>query len=239
MNDNPITEDWKNIADPALREKAKQKECKKAFYQANKAEVLIRSKAYYKANKDKISIKAKIYREKNQEKILIKKKVYYEANKHISKNQMKIYREKNRKKLLASKIAYANANRHIRKAWLDSNKDKINEYNSNRYKTNIQHKLSKLLRSRLWDALQGDLKSGSAVKDLGCSIEELKICLESKFQEGMSWDNWTSDGWHIDHIKPLASFDLTDRNQLIQACHYTNLQPLWAKDNFSKGDKIT
>ena len=61
--------------------------------------------------------------------------------------------------------------------------------------------------------------------------------LESKFQSGMTWDNWALDGWHIDHIKPLASFDLTDRNQLLEACNYTNLQPLWAKDNLSKGAK--
>jgi len=54
----------------------------------------------------------------------------------------------------------------------------------------------------------------------------------------MTWDNWTLDGWHIDHIKPLASFDLTDRKQLLEACHYTNLQPLWAKDNLTKNDKI-
>jgi len=62
--------------------------------------------------------------------------------------------------------------------------------------------------------------------------------LESKFQPDMNWDNWASDGWHIDHIKPLASFDLTDREQLLIACHYTNLQPLWAKDNIAKSDKI-
>jgi hypothetical protein len=87
-------------------------------------------------------------------------------------------------------------------------------------------------------AIKNNQKIGSAVKDLGCSIEELKIYLESKFQEGMSWDNWSLKGWHIDHIKPLASFDLTDRNQLIQAYYYTNLQPLWAKDNMAKSDKI-
>ena len=66
MDNNSIQEDWKNIADPVLREKAKRKECQKASYQANKAEAIIRSKAYYKANKDKISIRRKIYREKNQ-----------------------------------------------------------------------------------------------------------------------------------------------------------------------------
>jgi len=93
------------------------------------------------------------------------------------------------------------------------------------------------LRSRLYKALQGNFKNGSAVTDLGCSIDELKMHLESKFQYGMNWDNWSFEGWHIDHIVPLASFDLTDRKQLLLACHYTNLQPLWAIDNLSKGDR--
>ena len=75
-----------------------------------------------------------------------------------------------------------------------------------------------------------------------CKIEkrvaELRDYLESKFQPGMTWDNWTTNGWHIDHIKPLASFDLTDREQFLRACHYTNLQPLWAIDNLKKGSKV-
>jgi hypothetical protein len=54
----------------------------------------------------------------------------------------------------------------------------------------------------------------------------------------MTWDNWSLDGWHIDHIKPLNKFDLSDRSQFLEAVHYTNLQPLWAVDNLSKGDKI-
>ena len=73
---------------------------------------------------------------------------------------------------------------------------------------------------------------------MGCTISELKSYLESKFQPEMTWDNWALDGWHIDHIKPLVSFDLTDRNQLLESCHYTNLQPLWATDNLIKSDKI-
>lgn len=81
-------------------------------------------------------------------------------------------------------------------------------------------------------------RSGSAVRDLGCTIPELKRYLEAKFRFGMTWENWSRAGWHIDHIKPLASFDLTDRCQLLQACHYTNLQPLWASENLSKGDRV-
>lgn len=96
----------------------------------------------------------------------------------------------------------------------------------------------KNLRSRLYDALKNNQKIGSAVSDLGCSIEELKVHLESKFQLGMTWNNWTKDGWHIDYIRPLASFDLTDKNQVKEACKYINLQPLWAEDNLSKGDTL-
>jgi hypothetical protein len=54
----------------------------------------------------------------------------------------------------------------------------------------------------------------------------------------MSWGNYGFRGWHIDHIIPLASFDLTDREQFLKACHHTNLQPMWAKENLSKGSKL-
>jgi hypothetical protein len=82
--------------------------------------------------------------------------------------------------------------------------------------------------------VRGGIKHGSAIKDLGCSPEELKSYLESKFQPGMTWDNYGRTTWHIDHIKPLVGFDLTDRKQLLEACHYTNLQPIWAKDHSLK-----
>ena len=84
-------------------------------------------------------------------------------------------------------------------------------------------------------AIKTNAKAGSAVRDLGCTIPELKAHLEAQFQPGMTWDNWSLKGWHIDHIKPLTSFDLTNREQFLQACHYTNLQPLWASENLSKG----
>ena len=116
------------------------------------------------------------------------------------------------------------------------NKQRRNIRHLNRRENDIQYKISISLRSRLWSALKGNYKNGSAVKDLGCSIDELKIYLESKFTNGMNWDNYGE--WHIDHKRPLASFDLTDRQQLLEACHYTNLQPLWAEDNLSKSDKI-
>jgi hypothetical protein len=87
----------------------------------------------------------------------------------------------------------------------------------------------------LTHAVRNNQKAGSAVKDLGCSVDELKLYLSSKFADHMSWDNYGE--WHIDHIVPLSSFDLTNREELLKACHYTNLQPLWAKDNLKKGAK--
>jgi len=106
-----------------------------------------------------------------------------------------------------------------------------------RYRNNINFKLTCVLRARLNQAMRRSFISGSAVKDLGCSISELKAHLESKFQPGMTWENWSRHGWHIDHIIPLSKFILQNEEHLKKACNYTNLQPLWAHDNLSKGAK--
>lgn len=108
-------------------------------------------------------------------------------------------------------------------------------------RTDTQFRLVKNLRRRLTDILRFKFKSGSAINDLGCSVEDLKWWLEFWFEEGMSWDNYGkgSDKWNIDHIYPLSKIDLTDRKELLKACHYTNLQPLWFEDNLKKAAKIS
>lgn len=73
---------------------------------------------------------------------------------------------------------------------------------------------------------------------LGCDFEFFINYIESKFLSGMTWQNHTRTGWHIDHIMPCASFDLTDPEQQKKCFHYSNLQPLWAEDNLRKGDKV-
>ena len=80
------------------------------------------------------------------------------------------------------------------------------------------------------------VRPGSAVADLGCSIEFFKQHIAAQFSGGMSWGNYGA--WHLDHIRPLRLFDLTIREQFLQACHYTNYQPLWAMDNFRKAGKL-
>jgi hypothetical protein len=142
---------------------------------------------------------------------------------------------KNKKRHLAKCQAYKTANKEkisqLKTDWVELNRDKYNEYFVQRRKRDINFKLAHYLRKTINRCLHG----GSAVNDLGCSIDEFKIYIESKFTTDMSWDNYGK--WHIDHIKPLSLFQLSDFEQLKIACHYTNLQPLWAKDNLIKGAK--
>ena len=104
-----------------------------------------------------------------------------------------------------------------------------------RMKTDLQYKIKAALKRRMHEAIQSKGHKLNAVSGLGCSISELISHLERLFQPGMSWENWTRAGWHIDHVRPLKSYDLTDPAQYLEACHYTNLQPLWAGDNIRKG----
>jgi hypothetical protein len=118
------------------------------------------------------------------------------------------------------------------------NRDKYLERSKLRHRklaNDPQHCAAKSIRHRLWRSLkrQHAGKQVKAHEALGCSWAYLVKHIESNFTEGMSWDNYGE--WHIDHIKPLAKFDLTDQVEQARACHYTNLQPLWAKDNIAKG----
>lgn len=100
-----------------------------------------------------------------------------------------------------------------------------------------QRKISLILRSITTSALtrQNIKKSARSEELLGCSIEEARIHIEQLFEPGMSWENHGE--WHIDHIRPCCTFDLANADEQRQCCHYTNLQPLWAADNLSKGSK--
>lgn len=112
-----------------------------------------------------------------------------------------------------------------------------NQYSINRKKTDINFKLRSNLRNRLYQALKGNFKNGSAVRDLGCSVEELKLYLEKQFKDAMTWHNYGK--WDIDHIKPLFKFDLTNPEEFKKACHFSNLQPLWKADHIIKTLKDT
>jgi hypothetical protein len=102
----------------------------------------------------------------------------------------------------------------------------------------LKYRIASRLRNRILRALKKGYKSGHSIELLGCSIEFLKTYLENLFEEGMTWENWSRKGWHMDHIIPCASFDLTKEEEQKKCFHYTNLQPLWAKDNLEKHTKL-
>ena len=156
-----------------------------------------------------------------------KRGIYYQQN----KEQKRIYAENNREQ-----IQNNNAK------WYQKNKKKVNTrgtiYKRNRRRNDPTFRLLFNLRGRLYKIMKSiKTKKDKPTKEfLGCSMEALKIYLENQFSTGMSWDNYGK--WHLDHIKPCCSFDLTDIEQQKVCFHYTNLQPLWAIDNKKKGRKI-
>lgn len=179
-----------------------------------------------------------IKHERKSEFCSIKCRNNYKYNQN--KDQIAIKYQENKETILKYKKEYYIKNKEEilkrNKLWKSNNTDWIRSYHNNRVYS-LNQKLSQNLRSRLSMAINGNYKAGSAISDLGCSIEELKKYLEDQFQEGMTWDNWGRNGWHIDHIKPLAKYNLEDKEEFKEACNYKNLQPLWAKDNLSKGAK--
>ena len=115
---------------------------------------------------------------------------------------------------------------------------KRQEYKKRRLSCDIDYKLKYRISNEIRQSINGNKKYNHAIDLLGCSIEEAKQHLERQFKYGMSWDNWGVDGWHIDHIIPIASFDFTKEEDQYRCFHYTNLQPLWADENIMKRDKI-
>jgi hypothetical protein len=117
------------------------------------------------------------------------------------------------------------------------NKKKDAKKRKERYRTDKNHRLRLCIRRRIQMAVKHNAKSASTFDLLGCTIPEYKTYLESKFKTGMTWDNYGRYGWHIDHVKPCAMFDLSDKEQQKECFHYSNTQPLWQSENHRKGAK--
>src|SRR3990167_677242 len=120
------------------------------------------------------------------------------------------------------------------RTWNRKNAKKIYEQRRKR----PYERLASVIRARIYDVLKHGYKSDRTEKLIGITIKKLKMYIESQFKTGMTWKNYGFYGWHLDHIRPLSSFDLTDKEQQLKAFHYTNLQPLWAKENLHKHAKV-
>ena len=167
----------------------------------------------------------KKYRDNNKEKLRISKNIYVKNNKDKKKKWDKKYRDNNKEKISLQRKIYRQKNKQI-----------LANYVKSRYQKESNFKLKMVLRHRIYMALKGKVKSKTTKDLLGCTIEELWIHLKKSFKPGMTKENYGK--WHVDHIRPCSSFDLTKPEEQAKCFHYTNLQTLWAHENLSKGAKI-
>jgi hypothetical protein len=169
---------------------------------------------YYLLNKNILEKKRKSYYCLNKDGISKKAKTYYNLNKEKHLQRMKLYRENNKEKLSEyfKKNIYA--------------KRKNNEIY--RFKNAISHLIRESFKR------SNHRKNSKSVDILGCSIEDFKIYLQSKFKKNMTFTN--HGNWHLDHIIPISSAKTEE--EVIRLNHYTNFQPLWAEENLKKSNKI-
>jgi hypothetical protein len=194
----------------------KTKICSKCGIEKNISEYGIdntRNDRYTHACKKCRCIQFKNYLLKNKEKHAKSYKNWYLKNKKKRAIYNKNYEIKNKNRLRKLKNLYYN----------------------NRIRIDINFKLASCLRKRIRNAINGISLHNSSLKLLGCSVEFVKNYLKSQFKPGMTWENYGYYGWHIDHIKPCASFNLSKKSEQRKCFNYSNLQPLWWYDNLSKG----
>lgn len=191
-------------------------------------------RAYEKMKQDPERLK------KHQEYSKIESAKWRNANPEKARKACIEYETRNRKKRnLKNKIWRLNNKKYQYDYQIEfrkNNPDYHNNYNRERRSSDALFALKLRVRERTGKAFfnQGFKKHSKTAAMLGCSWKFLQGHIEQQFVEGMNWDNRAE--WHIDHIVPLASAETEER--LIELCHYTNLQPLWAHDNLSKGSKV-
>ena len=227
--------------------------CQKEYYKKNIKKIKENRKNRYINNIDKV----KEYNKNNKERIIIERQKYYENNKDYFKKLSTEYYYKNIEKVKEQRNVYYKNNSETiikkKKEFYKNNSEKIKKNRKEYCKNNIENirkyynerrnsdplfKLSDNIRSRIRVFLKSKniKKNNKTFNIVGCIPEFLKEYIEKKFTEGMSWNNQGKYGWHIDHIIPLSS--AKNEEEIYNLCHYTNLQPLWSKDNLTKSNKI-
>ena len=187
------------------------------------------NKEYRNANKERIKKYLTDYQLKNRDVLIAKKRQYRINNLDKIRKKGLIWAKNNQEKVRANQ----------KKQWY-KNKEKYYaanyKRNSNRRKTDHLYAMRLRISHRLRLALRGiGMKKSITTKSIiGCSWEQLKIHIETQFIDGMTWENRSA--WHIDHKIPLSTAKTEE--DVIRLSHYTNLQPLWAKDNLRKSNKL-
>jgi hypothetical protein len=198
----------------------------------------LRGIEYRNKNREKVNQSAKNWRNNNPEDYKKTIEKYLEKNPNMTATERtKIYRqdinyrEKEKKRL---KDNYKNNVETLREKNKKLIRKKNNEWKNNKRKTDGFYRMKINLRHRLRNYLFEESKSKRTYDIVGLDKLEFKSYVESKFTEGMTWENYGK--WHLDHIIPLCQ--AKDNNDALLLNHYTNLQPLWAEDNLRKNRKI-
>ena len=223
-----------------LKNVERLKERKKEWYLKNKEQIkeyLLKNKEYIKEQRKKYYLKnieqIKEYQLKNKEYIKEKKREYYLKN----IEQRKEYLLKNREHILAQKKEHYLKNieqikeYHRRPKTQERRRNRVN----NRYNTDINFRLLTICRARVYKALKGFDKSASTMELIGCTPDELRSHIESKFEPWMNWENQGKGGWDIEHIKACFHFNLEDSEQQRACFNWSNLQPMEHIENIKKG----
>lgn len=197
---------------------------KKKHSEKNKEYLIKKRKQYYIDNKADFSKKAAERKALKPKKERVYNRMSDEEKKKRKKESSKRYRERNVDKLREIKREY---NKRI------GNQRK--KESQKRMMSNIDFRIKKNLRGRVYVALKRGIKSQPTMSLLGCTIDEFKTHFESLFTEGMTWEKYMEGGIHIDHKVPCIAFDLTKEEEQKKCFNYKNLQPLWAIDNLKKG----
>lgn len=190
---------------------------------------------YFLKNECKMCVckRVKEYKEKNREKVLEAKRRYWHSN-----------RDRLLEKGNENSRRYAKENPEKRRAsarnWAKRNKEKFKSYVRERYNTNPEFNITIKIRRRIYMALfrSRGIKENKTVELLGCTPAFFKSYIESLFTEGMTWEKILNSEIHLDHIIPCSKFNLLDKEEQKKCFHYTNMQPLWEKDNLYKHNKI-
>lgn len=181
------------------------------------------------------------HRDKNLERVKKADRDRYAANPEKKKSNARRYYGENREQCLASSVAWIKNNPEKRKVitqrYDQNNPGRISRYEKERKARDPVFAMMKRLRMRLHHAVRaaGTKKADHTLELIGCTPRELCEHLETLFLPDMTWENRSE--WHIDHKRPVSSFDLRDPDQQRECFYYTNLQPLWGEDNLKKGNR--
>lgn len=189
----------------------------------------IQDKKYVDENKERLKIQNKEYRDINADIIKEKKREYYKNNRERLRIYGENYRKDNKEIVKKRKAEYRQKTKKQR-----NEKEKLRRKTDKRYRINcimsqsISKNLSKSKNCAAWKSL------------VDYTLDELILHLESKFLDGMSWDNYGKNGWHIDHVIPKSYFKFNNPEHpaFKAAWALSNLQPMWESDNLHKSNKI-